>query len=144
MERASSLRRGLALCSVIFCSAGGRHLKHDKRDAAKTESKATRPIGSGCRAVQKVCSQISWAALWSLWSLWSLTQRNSRPFGPQPANTAGLCAIDCRFGGSRWLGCLGAMASLTWSAPGSLSSARIRKNSESTSKGDAAGCWMSK
>ena len=49
----------LALRSVIFCSAGGRHLKHDKRDAAKTESKATRPIGPGCRAVQKVCSQNS-------------------------------------------------------------------------------------
>ena len=47
IERTSS---GLALRSVIFCSAGGRHLKHDKRDAAKTESKATRLIGPGCRA----------------------------------------------------------------------------------------------
>ena len=57
IERRTS--SGLALRSVIFCSAGGRHLKHDKRDAAKTESKATRPIGPGCRAVQKVCSQNS-------------------------------------------------------------------------------------
>jgi hypothetical protein len=30
-------------------------------------------------------------SLWPLWSLWSLTQRSSRPFGPQPANTTGLC-----------------------------------------------------
>lgn len=35
--------------------------------------------------------QFSQWPLWSLWSLWSLTQRSSRPFGPQPANTAGLC-----------------------------------------------------
>lgn len=57
MEQASLLRPGLALRSVMFCSAGGRLLQHDKRDAAKTKSKATRPIGPGCRAVQKVCSQ---------------------------------------------------------------------------------------
>lgn len=49
-------------------------------------------------------------------------------------------AIDCRFGESRWLGCLGVMASHTWSAWGGLSSTRIRKKIRKHEQGRCS--WM--
>ena len=137
MERASLLRPGLALRSVMFLLGWWTTLTARQARCRKNQKQSNTPywprVQSDAKSLLPELSRVSSRSL-NVAHVPLVRSQQTRP---------GF-AIDCRFGESRWLGCLGVMASRTWSAWGGLSSARIKKNSESTSKGDAAGCRMPK